>query len=370
MLARRRVMRPYSGMRSALTRIAARQATRFMNNKFNKPRTAARKQTSSSNATDNPLTTQHDFKVDYRRRKRTRRLRRRIRRGKKFTRRVVNSYIRATESPKKVVKMSMFTRNCDTYESRYFACMLHTADGDILSPDNPQADWREFFIEGSTQNRRGWDELGNTVAPPVYPFVSERGRAIRCTTSGMELTIRNTGTTPALVNVYRVVCKKDWPFAGIPIEKIYEQGFERAGRVTEIDQPVEAGVPLGMWDPQMQPNQLTSTPFQSYLFVKLFTIYRRTKYQLAPGEEINLVLKDNRPKIVPMERVRNKSCVACLTHGYFVDFQGVPRLNEALGTETGPAQLSVQKMVRYNLTMMPEKRPATSYDVQDPIVPI
>lgn len=366
MLARRRVMRPYSGMRSALTRIAARQATRYIANKYNKPRTASRKQASAAGATDNPLTTQHDFKVDYRRRKRTRRLRRRIRRGKKFTRRVVNSYIRATESPKKVVKLSMFTRSAEVNESTQFAAMLHTADGDIVSTDNPQADWREFFIEGSSQNRRGWDELGNTVTGPFYPFISERGRAIRCTTSGMELTIRNTGTLPSLVNVYRVVCKKDWPFAGISIEKLYEQGFERSGRVTEHDQRIEAGEPFGMWDFQMTPEQLTSTPFQSFMFTKLFTIYRRTKYQLAPGEEINLVLKDSRPKVVPMERVRNKSCVARLTHGYFVDFQGVPRLEDGV-TQTGTAQLSVQKMVRYNLTMMPEKRPATSYDVQDPL---
>lgn len=345
----------------AVARYVGNRAKRYLNNRSQPNESRAR-----TAGTDNPLTTQHDYKVDYRRRRRTRRLRRRIRAGRKFTRRVVNSYVRTMQSPKQVAKLAQFTRISGENSSNYFAALLHTADG-AYTGDNPQADWREWFIEGSSQNRRGWDELNLPTAGPTYPFVSERGRAIRSNSSSMELTIRNSGTNAALVSVYRVVCKRDWPFPSQTLESIYEQGFRYSGRVTEHDQPVEAGQPWGMWDSQMEPQQLTSTPFQSFLFTKLFTIYRRTKYQLSPGEEINLMLKSSRPRVVQMEKVRGKTCVGNLTHGYFVDFQGVPAYDSgeestfALG-----AQLSIQKMVRYSLTMMPQKRPSTSFDTTDP----
>lgn len=361
----------YNGItrsRAALSRIAARQATRFARNvakRWNQPnQSRARNQTNTS-STDNPLTTQHDFKVDYRRRKRTRKLRRRIKRGRRFTRRVVNAYVRATESTKKIAKLAQFTRECLSNSSNYFACMLHTADG-VFTGDNPQADWREFFIEGSAENKQGWDDYLNTSIGPTYPHIGRRQRSIRCHSSNMELTIRNTGTAPALVNVYRIVCKKSYQAGGETIERLYEYGFQYSGRVTEINQPVEAGQPWGMWDNQMTPGQLTSTPFQSFMFTKHFTIYRRTKYQLAPGEEINLMLKSTRPKVVSISRARGYSCMAGLTHGYFVDFQGVPTYSGG-NTFTGAAQLSVQKMVRYAITQMPDKRPSTSFDVQDPV---
>lgn len=356
--------------RGVFTRIAARQATRFARNmarRWNQPNQSRMKQQTNLGSTDNPLTTQHDFKVDYRRRKRTRKLRRRIRRGRRFTRRVVNSYIRATETPKKIAKLAQFTRICIPNTSNYFAAMLHTADG-LFTGDNPQADWREFFIEGSAQNKQGWDDYLNTSISPIYPDISRRQRSIRCHSSNMELTIRNSGNSPAIVSVYRIVCKRSFQAGGETVERLYEYGFQYSGRVTEIAQPVEDGAPAGMWDPQMTPGQLTSTPFQSFMFTKHFTIYRRTKYQLAPGEEINLLLKSNRPKVVSMSRARGYSCMAGLTHGYFVDFQGVPQYNSATNeTSSSGAQLSVQKMVRYTITQMPDKRPSTTYDVQDPV---
>ena len=107
----------------------------------------------------------------------------------------------------------------------------------------------------------------------------------------MELTVRNTGPSPVLVNVYRVVCKRNFPFVGFTLESLYEQGVRFAGRITEVTQPVEGtgddggAPPYGMWDPQITPTQLVASPFQSRLFTQHFTIYRRTKYQLSPGEE-------------------------------------------------------------------------------------
>ena len=369
-------LRRSGGSRGAMARIAARQATRLIRTAL-RNRATRRSVPNKTETTpaqlrgDNPLTTQHDFKVDYRRRRRTRRLRRRINRAKRFTKNVVNAYVRTMQSPKQVAKLAQFTRATQANFSNYFAVMLHTADGQYTGA-NPQADWREWFIEGSAQNRAGWDELSDPNALPQYPFVSERGRSIRCNSASMEVTIRNTGTTPAMLSVYRIVCRRDWPFVGQTVESIYEQGYRYAGRVTEHDQPVEEGIPApyGMWDFQMQPEQLTSTPFQSYLFTRIFQIYRRTKYQLSPGEEINLNLKSNRPRIVHMEKARGKSVVRGLTHGYFVDFQGVPEYVETspgvFETRSSAAQLTVQKMVRYSLTMMPGKRPATSYDTTDP----
>lgn len=336
---------------------------------------ARRNNTQASNnnlSSVNPLTTQHDFKVDYKRRKRTRRMRRRQRRARKFTRRVVNSYMRATTSPKHVAKAALFTVQAPVGGSNFFGALLHTSDGNYTS-DNPQADWREFFREGSSENAVGWDNIIDPSAAPQYPDVNRRNRAMRCNSSAMEFTVRNTGSNSCLVNVYRVVCKLNVPFVGFTIEQLYDHGFRYAGRVTEVTQPVEGtgndGVapPYGMWDSQIVSSHLVATPFQSATFTKYFTIYRRTKYQLAPGEEFSLMLRDNRPKHIDMNRMRGNSFVRGLTHGYFVDFQGVPVSvgDPVTGTTTAEAKLAIQKMVRYSLNMLPEKRVATSYDVQD-----
>lgn len=356
----------------ALARAGIRQTARLI--RRYKQRNQGRSPQSSSDLMSgvNPLTTQHDFKVDYKRRKRTRKLRRRMRRGRKFTRRVVNSYMRATTSPKHVAKAAIYSIQTAVGSSNFFGALLHTSDGNFTG-DNPQADWREFFREGSSENAVGWDNIIDPSAPPQYPDIGRRNRAMRCNSSAMELTVRNTGATPALVNVYRVVCKLNVPFVGFTIEQLYDHGFRYAGRITEVTQPVEGtgndGVapPYGMWDSQMTAFQLTSTPFQSATFTKHFTIYRRTKYQLAPGEEFSLMLRDNRPKHIDMNRMRGNSFVKGLTHGYFVDFQGVPVTvgDPITATTTGAATLSVLKMVRYSLNMLPEKRVATSYDVQD-----
>lgn len=348
-----------------LLKLAARQAA---------TRAFSSTQTSNSNTLTgvNPLTTQHDFKVDYKRRKRTRKLRRRIRRGRKFTRRVVNSYMRATTSPKHVAKAALFSIQAPLGGSNFFSALLHTSDG-LYTGDNPQADWREFFREGSSENAVGWDNIIDPTAAPQYPDINRRNRAIRCNSSAMEFTVRNTGTNSCLVNVYRVVCKLNVPFVGFTLEQLYDHGFRYAGRVTEVTQPVEGtgndGVapPYGMWDSQIVSSHLVATPFQSATFTKYFTIYRRTKYQLAPGEEFSLLLRDNRPKHIDMNRMRGNSFVKGLTHGYFIDFQGVPVTvgDPPTGTTTAVATLAVQKLVRYSLNMLPEKRVATSYDVQD-----
>lgn len=368
--------RPFVGARSAVTRMAARQAGRFFRStarRFTQRRNGpARSSAPRTLGYSNPLTTQHDYKLDYKRRKRTRKLRRRMRRARKFQENVVRSYLKYTTSPKKVAKLALFSRQCDIKQSGFFGCLLHTSDG-AYAIDNPQADWREFFIEGSAENRQGWDQIADPVAGPQYPDISRRHRAMRCNSAAMELTVRNTGVNPALVNVYRVVCKLNFPFPGFTIEDLYRQGFQYAGRITEVTQPVEGtgndGIapPEGMWDSQMRPEHLTSTPFQSALFTRHFTIYRRTKYQLSPGEEFSIMLNSTRPKYVNMNKMRGNSFVKGMTHGVFVDFQGVPRLAGGdLTTETGPVTLSVQKMVRYSLNMLPEKRVATTFDEQDP----
>lgn len=355
----------------ALARAGIRQTARLI--RRYKQRNQGRTPTSQADLMSgvNPLTTQHDFKVDYKRRKRTRKLRRRIRRGRKFTRRVVNSYLRATTSPKHVAKTALFSGQASVGQSNYFGCLLHTSDG-LFTGDNPQADWREFFREGSTENAVGWDNIIDPVAAPQYPDINRRNRAMRCNSSAMELTVRNTGANSCLVNVYRVVCKLNVPFVGFNIELLYDHGFRYAGRITEVTQPVEGtgndGLPppLGMWDRQIASGDLVATPFQSATFTKYFTIYRRTKYQLAPGEEFSLMLRDNRPKHIDMNRMRGNSFVKGLTHGYFIDFQGVPiTVGDPLVTTTAAATLAVQKMVRYSLNMLPEKRVATSYDTQD-----
>lgn len=360
-----RTKRTYSGtvkrykpLVRAATKALVRYATRTRS-------VGTQTQTATRGLGDNPLTTQHDYKTDYKRRRRTWRMRRRMRRGKRFTRRVVNAYMRATSAPKHVAKQELYTRTSGRESSSQFSALLHTVDGRFTGT-NPQADWREFFIEGGTANKNAWDNAINPVTGPLnpeYPNRSNRYRALRSNHATIEVTVRNTGTTPCLINAYRVVCRQNVHRLYGDIETLYAEGFRRAGRVSE-DQD-QSAAPTELWDPHMTPAQLASTPFQSRLFCQAFTILRRTKYQLAPGEEFNLLYSDRRKRVLYQNKIRDSAFVRGLTTGWFFDFNGVPIVDQ-IGTTTADSQVSVLIQKRYSISFLPEKRYETSHDTQDP----
>lgn len=311
-------------------------------------------------AGDNPLTTQHDFKTDYRARRPTLRRRRYIRRQRRFTRRVSDALIRNTTYPKHVLRTQRFTRVASENQQAQFAVLLHTVDGiPNAAGGNEQADWREFFREGGADERTGWDNANN---PAFFtPGTGTPNRAMRCLRATIEVTIRNTGTTSAILNVYRIYCTRNVRSNFISLEQVYEAGFNYAGEI-EANPETETG----LWDRRLLASDIGSTPFQSRVFCQHFKIVRRTKYQLAPGEEINLTFTDRRSRLLMQRYLQGNSFVRKLTTGWFVEFNGVPAQVPPAGpTINTTATLSTVIHKRYSVVLLPQKKEQSSFDTPD-----
>lgn len=309
---------------------------------------------------DNPLTTQHDFKTDYRSRRITRRRRIQFRRAKRFTARVARAHTSLTTYPKHVLRTQRFTRTCTQNAQNYFGVLLHTVDGIAVgNGGNEQADWREFFREGGGSFAQAWDNA-NTVLPGVG--LGLINRAIRSIRATIEVTLRNTGTNPLILNAYRIYCKRNVRSNFDSIENVYRTGFFTA---EQIEANPENNT--GLWDSRIIDTDIGSTCFQSRVFCQHFKIVRRTKYQLSPGEEVQLTYTDRRSRNLSQRFLQGNSFVRNLTTGWFIEFNGVPSSGAppVFETTNAPAQLACIIHKRYSILMLPQKVEQSSNDVPD-----
>lgn len=318
---------------------------------------------------DNPLTNDRDYKTDYRKRRMGRAGRRRMRRRLRFYKRVEYANLRNTIVPSKVNREFLFIRQSIAGFSTQFHAMMHTCDGAFSGPAgsynvlNPSADWREFFREGAAQYANAWDNAVNITTSgtnPAFPPVGYRYRTIKSHGCVMEVIVRNTGSTTCVVNAYRVVCKRDCQSGFLNPIQLYDEGFVRAGNVSE--EPLTGANP---WDLHLSGANVSATPFQSGLFCRFFTVLRRTKYELAPGQFFSLVVKDTKLRNMNMHKAIVKLALKGWTEGYFFDFNGVPT-NNAGTAEIPSSEVTVSIWRRYKLSFMTQKMEQTALDTTDP----
>jgi len=356
---RRRRVGSYTGVGPQIARILGRTIRNRITSRRNVSRTQPNEQ--ARHNPDNALTDHYDMKTDYRRKRMTPRAKKRLRRTKRFARRVESATLRNTMIPSSVCQERLFT--VSAVQSYHFHALMNTSDGYFAGPDaaNPSADWREFFREGSAANQQAWDNAVNIVTGGtnvLNPAVGRRYRQLLYHSCVVEMTVRNTGDNPCIVNCYRVVCRRSVPSQYGNIVNLYTEGFERAGLVSE--DPLTGS---SAWDAQYSANALCATPFQSQLFVRHFKILRRTKYELSPGQFFSILLKDTRRRHVNMTTMITKMAVAGFTQGYFFDFNGVPADIGAPTTTT--SQLTVSILRKYRISFLPQKMYQTSLDVTD-----
>lgn len=347
--------RPASFIRP-LANVATRLALRRYSSRT-KTRTATR------NNNDNPLTEQRDYKVDYRRRRYSRKQRSGIKRRRTFRKKVERANLRNTQLPKKVVRQSAYNSSSGSGESNFCSALMHSVDGRFAATPNPQADWREFFREGGTQYAQAWDNAANittSAANPAFPSVGYRSRGIMSMGCTMEVVVRNVSPNQMTVNAYYVVCKRDVPAGYATIEALYDEGFRRAGRVSE--DPLTGSNP---WDPQIDSTAISATPFQSSLFCRHFTVMRRTKYELSPGHYFTVLTKDTKQRKLYMTSAIGNAFKKGWTEGWFFDFQGVINSDGIAEPQNPVGLLAVQILRRYAFSFLPLKLPQTSFDTID-----
>lgn len=257
-----------------------------------------------------PLTYDNDFKTDYRHRRMPRRRRRR---WVKFVRKINAVTLRNQQGLRRVIYHQILTYAPAIDQTQFGGSLLYAADGDPLTG---HADMGNLFRQHLTAAVFN-SENDLTVAQPAE-------RMLHFESAQVEVTMRNVGSDTAIVEVYRVVCRKQHAQTNASafntIGGVYSLGFLKQGQIFDI----ESGQVVGTAPESAV--EVGTTPFQSRRFCETFKIYSRKKFQIAAGNTISFILKDPRNRVINAQNVRGQLFIPRHTHGYFYQIYGAPGL--------------------------------------------
>lgn len=278
-----------------------------------------------------PLTYDNDFKTDYRYRRMPRRRRRRWRR---FSRKVNAVVLRSQQGLKKVINHANTVVTTTAGSSGFAGSLLYSADGSV---NFNSADIGQIF--------RG--HLGSGVFNDENNLAVTQAsqKVLHFESAQLEITMRNTGLTTAIVEVYRVVCRRQHAQtttdAGNTITGIYQLGFVKQGQIFDIETSLTVGTGIET------ATEIGTTPFQSKRFCQTFKIYSRKKFQIAAGNTVSFILKDPRNRKLTAENCRSQLFFPKHTHGYFFQVYGVPNIVAGVPVSADIAQVLISETRKY-----------------------
>lgn len=289
-----------------------------------------------------PLTGQYDYKVDYRKRKLTKGKRRFFKRKRKWRARIVNTVRNADVGSTHVVRRSLAALTTATQLSDSCCFGMYGLNGTSSDGLNGTADMREIFREISESDWAATQTVGATQHHRIYSMHAT-----------MECTIRNEGTNDALIEAYHIRGTRTAQSGTNPVQ-IYSLAFQKAN----LAQDPNTG---NSFDQKLEYTQVGITPFQAPLFCRYYRIYKRTKFRIPPGNEVNFVVHDRRPRNIRQEFAFQRST----DHNYsgiLFQQQGSP---SASGAPTFALATNVVYSVvrRYRLKMFRDNLPKTALDV-------
>lgn len=270
-------------------------------------------QTTKSRARESaPLTYDNDFKTDYRYRRMPRRRRRR---WVRFVKKVNAVTLRQQQGLKKIIFRRLQSLNSANGSCAFTELMLYSGDG---SSANHAADLGEIFRGhlGATE----FDQA-NDMSVAINTNTQKK---LHFESSQLEVTVKNTGTNKAILEVYYIRCRKQHAQTTADqyncVSGVFELGFKKQEQVVDDEEANNIG--LG---PQNQ-FQIGTTPFQSPRFCSTFKILKRKKFTVAPGNSVSWILKDPRNRTIEANNVRSELFLPFTTHGYFMQSYGEPGL--------------------------------------------
>lgn len=279
------------------------------------------------------LTYDNDFKTDYRYKRMPRRKRRA---WKKFSKKV-NAVINKSQGLKKHLYEHVSLDSATIGTTYYGSAMLYTPDARVVDLN---ADMGTFFREVFPAGV--FDNITNFGA-------ADAQKVIRFESAQLEVTWRNTGINPLIIDLYYVRCRKDYGLTNQDTlnnpQGLYVLGFDKQGKVVDVEQnttPFNAG---------QTATQFGTTPFQSPLFCQHFKILSKRKITIAPGNTVSKTLKDPKNRYINSGDQRARICKRNQTHGYFWQFYGVPGMGPELPVHATASILvtSITKKYAYYL---------------------
>lgn len=304
--------------------------------KLNSTRTMTRTMTDQD--TSSFVTGQRDAKVDYRKRRLSKRQRYRAKRRYRSRRRIVNIVRNSNIGTTHIVRRSLCLLSSSAGVSNYVGFGLYSLNGQPQDTYNTSNDIGEMFKEMDSVS---WAAVNDgAVGGQNHKVYTYHGTA--------EYTIRNNAsaeTGAAIVEAYYIYGRRplNATLAPSPADA-YTAGFNK--QVTATDPNTGAA-----FDGPLAPTQIGVTPFQSALFTRNYKIYKRAKFLIPPGDEVSFVINDRRPRVFSMENTRTFSTDRNYI-GVLFQQQGPPNAAGGAETPAQPTTLTYMCTRRYRIKMM------------------
>lgn len=343
-VAQYRPQRPPTAGIGALIPVLDRQLQRLAKSRKRQRTESGARATDTGSA---PLTGQHDYKTDYRKRRMGRRGRKRMRRRRRFTRRVINITRNALVGSTHIVRREHDDISSASNLSNAFVTGLYGLDGYDgglgTFPLNVTNDVGSLFNE---LDAPAWSASRTAVG---------NNRKLSFFSASMEVTISNTSTTvPVLLEAYFIQGKgrvdSDW----LTPHQMYISGFNKQVTVT-----TDSGALISPPDGGLSSDLVGTTPFQNAVFCRNYKIIKRVKFTIPPGGSISQMVRDSRPHTWTVQSAKGYVNDRAY-RGILWQFQGHPtsaNLAEAAG-------LNVLSVRRYRCKLMPT---TNTTDLFDPI---
>lgn len=328
-------------------RVAAPAASAVAQAVVNKLATRAVTSTASRlSASSAPLTGQFDYKTDYSKRRPSKKQRKRIHYRRKWQSRVIRTVRNGNVGSVHLVKNSSATLTSTAGVSNAVCYGLNTLNGTASDTFNTCNDMGEFIKE---KDLTSWT---NFNANSTVEYQESKLWVMHGT---MEMTIRNThATNDALIEAYYIRGKRPLPSSWNNPCDTYVRGFYRQGRAQDPDTGA-------LYDASLTFDMIGVTPFQCAQFSKHYNIYKRQKFRIPPGNEINIVIHQPRMTVYSTGNTYNYATDRRF-HGILFQQQGSPD-GTTIAQATSVTYLSVR---RYRAKFIPSNFVMDSKEVTDP----
>lgn len=312
----------------------------------------ARRSTRAQNVTNGsaPLTGQFDYKTDYARRRRSRRGRRRARRRYKRKRRLIRTVRDSAIAPVHLVRRSLCELTSANNESAAVSFGMYGINGTAGDSNNTTDDIASIF--------RQWDATSwNNSFNPLVQINDQRLWFMHAT---LEMTIRNTNVVgDALIEAYYIRGRQQLNTAWSSPAYVYQYGFNRQNLADGPNRDQTTN--YSTFERQLAYTDIGVTPFQNAMFCKSYNIYKRQKFRIPPGGEINFVITDRRPRTFSIQQ-SNRTCTDRRYHGVLFQQQGPPDASGAEDTVAAPTGVTYLATRRYRFKMVRDSNVTDAFD--------
>lgn len=291
------------------------------------------------------LTTQTDAKTDYRKRRVSKRMRRRRRVQYKRKRRLINTIRNANVGSTHIVRRSLALVTTASGVSDAISYGLYGLNGTTGDTFNTCDDVGEVFDE---MDPVSWAAVSN-------PAVAGQNHKIYAYHATAEYTLRNTGSTDAIVEAYFIRGTKPLNVAFAPNPtNCYFAAFVKQSTASDPNTGNAFEGPLAA-------TQIGVTPFQAQVFTRHYRIYKRQKFRIAAGQEISFVVTDSRPRTFTMDQSRIYSTDRNY-HGVLFQQQGPPDATGGVETPAIATSMTYLCTRRYRIKMFRDNLVKDSFE--------